>query len=290
MLGAARRRDRHRPRARGRRLTLSDRSSPRAAARRVERRARALRQLAAHPPPRAREAEVRDLGEAELVLAQRQQQVGDAVAAPAAHRRLGDPHAPAVDPPAAASRTRSAPCSPTSQTPSVAALERQAGRAQQLALGVADQVAEQPERDALGAAIGAAAPARRAALAAERHHRRAPAARLEPGDRPRVREADRARPGRSAARARAAARPGAMNTTTIHAVHAVQRRPSRRSVRSLASSRQRSRAASARPPRRRQRAGSARHASLSRRRSGGAAPPARRRAAARGRPRRCRRA
>ena len=89
-------------------------------------------------------------------------------------------------------RTKNAPCSPTSQTPSSTALEHQPGRRGQLALVMADEVTEQSERDPLGAGIRAQAPPG-AALAADRNHLAGPASRLKPGHRPGVGKADRRR-------------------------------------------------------------------------------------------------
>ncbi len=66
-------------RSRARSSATPARARARRLSRLVERDPRPLAEVAAHPPARAREAEVRDLREAELVLAQRQQQMGDAV-------------------------------------------------------------------------------------------------------------------------------------------------------------------------------------------------------------------
>ena len=160
-------------------------------------------EVPAHPPRRPREPEVRDLREAELVLAQRQQQVRDPVGGGQLLARRS--RAARCEAPAVATRTHQQSTRRPLRTQKralladqpgaeLAALEREPGRGEQVALVVADEVAEQPERDALGRRVGAPAP-RRASLAADRHHLARTAPRLDPGDRPGVREADQARPG-----------------------------------------------------------------------------------------------
>ncbi len=149
---------------------------------------------------------------------------------------VADPHAPAIDTPASrAHQERSLLAHQPGAE--LTALEHQPGRRGQLALGMADEVAEQSERDPLGAGIRAQAPPG-AALAADRNHLASAAARLKPGHRPGVGEGRSPPPGTSTARSRSAAPPGPLKINTTHTVHAVQRRPSRRRVRSLASSRQ----------------------------------------------------
>ena len=173
--------------------------------RRLERRPGARGQVAGDPPRRAREAEVRDLGEAELVLAQRQHQVRHPVAgrqliarrsraaplfrrlavarrrartsSPPADRRIG----PAARPARRPARLRAGPRSSASPVAASSSRSR-----------VADQVAEQSERDPLGISVGTGARGG-ASLAADRHHLPCPALGLDPRDRPGVREADRRR-------------------------------------------------------------------------------------------------
>ena len=102
---------------------------------------------------------------------------------------LRDPHAPAVHAPTTGpDQDRALLADQPDAQP--AALERQPGRRKQVALGVSDEVAEQPQRHPLGA-TGRVRPPPRAALASDRHHLARAAARLDPRDRPRVREADR---------------------------------------------------------------------------------------------------
>ena len=125
---------------------------PRGGARGVERGAhRAGAAAGARASGAPREGEVRDGREALLVGAQREQQVRDAVAARqlgvvararSSSRRAGRPAA-----------TSSAPASPTSHVPSAPALEHEPGPRVQLARVVADEVAEQAERGALGRAV-----------------------------------------------------------------------------------------------------------------------------------------
>ena len=105
---------------------------------------RAGAQAAPDPPRRAGEGQVRDRGEARLVLAQGEQQLGDPVAG--RQRRVGDPHAPAVHVAARRGATSSAPASPTSQTPSAPRSSTRPVRASRLAGVVADEIAEQAER------------------------------------------------------------------------------------------------------------------------------------------------
>ena len=91
-------------------------------------------------------------------------------------------------------------------------------RGEQVALLVPDEVAEQAERDAVGARRRRSGA--RSALAADRDHLARAAPRLDPRHRPRVGEADRR--GREGQRLdqRAGATPGTANTATIQDVHA----------------------------------------------------------------------
>ena len=100
-----------------------------------------------------REGEVGHGGEARLVRAQREQEVGDAVA-PRAGRRRGRARTSSTRAGRRAA-TSSAPASPTSHVPSAPRSSTRPVRRVQLARVVADEVAEQPERRALG---GLAAP------------------------------------------------------------------------------------------------------------------------------------
>ena len=95
---------------------LSAPARPSAAPRLVERRPHRRRQPPAHAPARAAEGEVGDGGEALLVLAQREQQVRDAVAGRQRRASARCTHQQCTRRPPGA--TSSAPASPTSQTPS----------------------------------------------------------------------------------------------------------------------------------------------------------------------------
>ena len=193
--------------------------------RRIERGSLTLVHAQPRPPGGAGEAEVRDLREAELVLAQGQQEVGD----PVGRRQLGRlrRRARTSNRPAARRAAPGTPrCSPTSQTPSSPRCRHEPGALQQVALAVADQIAEQPDRDPLGpAGLGCRTGAALAADAAPRARR----ARLQPGSN-QAWAKQIAATGNVSGSARAAAIAGATKTTTIHAVQTVQRRPSRRSV------------------------------------------------------------
>ena len=130
---------------------------------------------------------------------------------------VADAHAPAVDPPAAgADEERSLLADEPRAEP--AALEHQPGRGEQLALVVADEVAEQPERDDLGLAVGARLPRLRFArcrAAPPGARRGAPGSTGSP-TRGRSRSPP---PGRSAARSRRRSDPG-------KAEHGARSRPS----------------------------------------------------------------
>ena len=110
-------------------------------------------QAPADAPRRAGEGVVRDRREALLVLAQRQQQVGY----PVGRRQLAvrGPHAEAVHPPAAGRDEQRAALADQPDAER-AALEREAGVALELALVVAEQVAEQALRDRLARAASRA--------------------------------------------------------------------------------------------------------------------------------------
>ena len=160
--------------------------------------------------------------------------------------RLADAHAPAVDPPPAAADQERALLAhqPGAE---LAALEDEPGPLQELALAMADEVAEQAERHGLGPAVRVA-PAGAARASPIATTWRAPRRACSQG----IAQAcakHRAAAGKVSGSIAISSAPGATNATQIQQVHAVQRRPSRRSVRSLASSRQCSRAASSRPPR-----------------------------------------
>src|SRR3954453_14353940 len=139
--------------------------------------------VAADPPPDppngTREAEVRDLGEAELVLPKPAQKMREPVGG-GQLARIAAPHAPAVHAPAARANEVGASASeePDSE---LAALEREPGRHDQLAFFVAEQVPQKPKRDPLRPARG---PGEGGNLIGS-------AASLDPRDQPRMGEADR---------------------------------------------------------------------------------------------------
>ena len=185
-------------------------------ARAASQRAAPLRrvQAPAHPPRRAAEGEVGHGGEALLVGAQREQQVGDAVAR--RQRGVGHAHAPAVHAPAAAADEQRAglarrarrPSRPRSSTSPVARV--------QLARVVADEVAEQPERRA---------PRRRPARRVRRGRTTfAPRCGVELGDDPRVRDAASAT-GSASGWSATSATPAARNGTTCARSSASTARP-----------------------------------------------------------------
>ena len=156
-----------------------------------ERRPRALLDLHPDSPRRAREAEVRDLGEPELVLAQREQQVGD----PVGRRqlsRLGDADAPAVDPPPARAEAVGALLAdePDADAARAAAPVRSRASRSRSSWPTRSPSSPSATRSAPGSAP---ASPRGAALTAERDHLARAAPRLDPRDRPGVDEADRRR-------------------------------------------------------------------------------------------------
>ena len=201
---------------------------------------------------RAGERVVGHGGEALLVGAQREQQVGDR--GPTAAARGSGTRTQKQCTRRPPGTTSSAPASPTSHTPELAALERQAGLALELARLVAEQVAEQ----ALGHRLGALV-----ARPLGRTHARA-AEGVQLGDDPGVRERWRSATGAaSAARARISTTPAGDERDACRAT--VQASRAARSARSQRAS-SRSRQGTARELGER----ALRDRRISRRRSGGA--------------------
>ena len=206
-------------------------------------RPRGLREPAPNPPRRSGEPQVRHHGEARLILPQREQEMRDPIAGRKAVR-LRHAHTPAIHPPPArAHQQRSALADqPDAKPPRCTASPVRRSRSRSR---WPTRSARSPSETPSAAGSAAGPPRSLPSGTTERAPRRASshgtiqACAKHPSATGSVNGDSRSSPI-----------PGAVNRTTIEAVQAVQRRPSRRSESPVTSSRHHSAAASASPGRR----------------------------------------